>query len=55
MTTTGAGNFHSKKNKYSPCPSCKKKGLYRVGIMLQDEPYVIDKCKYCDYSKRVVT
>jgi len=49
MTTTGSGNNWSKKDKYSICPNCKKKGRYLSGYIDNDgNQYRMYLCKYCD-------
>jgi len=53
MTITGSGNTWSKKNKYSICPFCGKKGWYRSGGFIGEDLFVFDKCKYCGKSKEV--
>lgn len=50
---TGSGNTWSKKNKYSPCPKCGKKGKYLIGGFIGEEFVRFYKCKYCDYHAEV--
>jgi hypothetical protein len=49
MTTTGSGNTWSKKNKYTICPFCGRKGRYTVSMLLRDgEKLSTTLCKYCN-------
>ena len=49
---TGSGNTWSKKNKYSICPGCGKKGWYKIGCHIGDEFISYSKCKYCETTQK---
>jgi DNA-directed RNA polymerase subunit RPC12/RpoP len=58
MATSGAGNFHSKKDWYSKCPYCGKKGwkYHAFAYTLEDEQEFVSlsmyKCRFCKESTR---
>lgn len=52
MSLTGSGNFWPKKDKYSICKKCNKKGFYLNSLV--DKNNIIHKwetCKYCNHYK----
>ena len=46
MSFTGSGNFWNKKNMYSTCPKCEKKGAYTPRVWLMGQKPRLS-CKYC--------
>ena len=49
MGTVGAGNFWDKKDKYSECPNCKKKGFYETSLV--DNRNRIHRWSSCMFCK----
>mgnify|MGYP003139056833 FL=1 len=49
MAVVGSGNWWSKKNKYSICPKCDKKGYYKTSMV--DNRNRIHKWEACMYCK----
>mgnify|MGYP003132281123 FL=1 len=52
MSLTGAGNWWSKKNKYSKCPHCGKKGYYKTSMV--DNNNQIHKWETCMYCNKTI-
>ena len=55
MTTTGSGNFWNKKNKYTKCPQCSKKGYYKTTLPNKNLTQItyIEKCMFCDLLNEI--
>ena len=52
MSLVGAGNWWDKKDKYSQCPNCKKKGFYQTSLV--DNRNRIHKWSACMFCKETV-
>tara|TARA_R110002020_G_scaffold83406_1_gene207564 strand:+ start:3307 stop:3480 length:174 start_codon:yes stop_codon:yes gene_type:complete len=49
MAVVGAGNWWSKKNKYSNCPKCDKKGYYKTSLVdKNNQIHKWEACMYCN-------
>ena len=54
VSLTGAGNFWPKKDKYSICQKCNKKGFYLNSLVDKNNKiYKWENCKYCNHFKRL--
>ena len=48
MSLTGAGNWWDKKDKYSRCPKCDKKGFYSTSLVDKNgQIHKWDSCMFC--------
>ncbi len=48
MSLTGAGNWWDKKDKYSQCPNCDKKGFYSTSLVdKKGQIWKWDACMFC--------
>ena len=52
MSLVGAGNWWDKKDKYSQCPKCDKKGYYNTSLV--DKKGQIHKWSSCMFCKETV-
>jgi len=52
MSLVGAGNWWDKKDKYSRCPKCDKKGFYSTSLV--DKNGQIHKWSSCMFCKETV-
>ena len=52
VSLTGAGNWWDKKDKYSQCPKCDKKGFYSTSLV--DKNGLIHKWDSCMFCKGFV-
>ena len=52
MSLTGAGNWWDKKEKYSQCSNCDKKGYYNTSLV--DKKGQIHKWSACMFCKKTV-
>ena len=52
MSLVGAGNWWDKKDKYSQCPNCDKKGYYNTSLV--DKYGQIHKWNCCMFCKKTV-
>ena len=49
MALVGAGNWWSKKNKYSICPKCDKEGYYKTSMVdNKNQIHKWEACMYCN-------
>jgi len=54
MSLTGAGNWWPKKDKYSNCQKCSKKGFYLNSLVDKNNKiHKWENCKYCNHFKRL--
>ena len=52
VSLVGAGNWWDKKDKYSQCPKCDKKGYYNTSLV--DKKGQIHKWSACMFCKETV-
>ena len=56
LSLVGAGNWWSKKGKYTECPSCGKKGYYQTSMVDNNNKiHKWTKCMFCKETKILET
>ena len=56
LSLVGSGNWWSKKDKYTECPSCGKKGYYQTSMVDNNNKiHKWTKCMYCKETKILET